>query len=67
MLTLFEVMMLSSHWPEIMFNAIDAVDQDKVMQKDYRIERAGLFVGFIFLFSVILLSVVPSVIYVKFK
>ena len=67
MLTLFEVMMLSSNWPEIMFNAIDAVDQDKVMQKDYRIERAGLFVGFIFLFSVILLSVVPSVIYVKFK
>ena len=54
-------------WPDNMFNAIDAVEEDKVMQQDYKIQRAGIFVVYIFFTTFFIMNLFISVIVDKFN
>jgi hypothetical protein len=66
MLTFFDISTLDM-WPDNMFNAIDAVEPDKIMQQDYAIQRAGIFVVYIFFTTFFIMNLFISVIVDKFN
>jgi len=66
MLTFFEISTLEM-WPDNMFNAIDAVGENKVMEKDYAIQRAAIFVVYIFFTTFFIMNLFISVIVDKFN
>ena len=65
MITFFEISTLEM-WPDIMFNAIDAVGVDMVMQKDNQVPIAFIFIIYIFLTTFFIMNLFISVIVDKF-
>ena len=65
MITFFEISTLEM-WPDIMFNAIDAVGVDKVMVKDNQVPIAFVFIIYIFLTTFFIMNLFISVIVDKF-
>lgn len=65
MITFFEISTLEM-WPDIMFNAIDAVGVDKVMVKDNQVAIAFVFIIYIFLTTFFIMNLFISVIVDKF-
>lgn len=65
MITFFEISTLEM-WPDVMFNAINSVGKDQVMQRDHNRWMSLIFIIYIFLTTFFIMNLFISVIVDKF-